>query len=61
MDKIGTKYENGRVIHQYIDTDIAKNTFDKCGYTAAELINAACVIQELTEAKTCGADPSGDN
>lgn len=22
---------------------------------------AACVIQELTEAKTCGADPSGDN
>lgn len=40
MDKIGTKYENGRVIHQYIDTDISKNTFDKCGYTAAELINA---------------------
>lgn len=22
---------------------------------------AACVIRELTEAKTCGADPSGDN
>lgn len=29
----------------------------------SESINffAACVIQELTEAKTCGADPSGDN
>lgn len=40
MDKIGTKYENGRVIHQYIDTDIAKNAFGKCGYTAAELVNA---------------------
>lgn len=40
MDKIGTKYENGRVIHQYQYTGIAKNAFDKCGYTAAELVNA---------------------
>lgn len=23
MNKIGTKYENGRVVHQYIDTDFA--------------------------------------
>lgn len=29
MDKIGTKYENGKVIHQYIDTDIAKNAFKR--------------------------------
>lgn len=29
MDKIGTKYENGRVIHQYIDTDIAEKAFDR--------------------------------
>lgn len=29
MDKIGTKYENGRVIHQYIDTDNVKTLVEK--------------------------------
>lgn len=31
MDKIGTKYENGRVVHQYIDTDFV-DRFDSKPY-----------------------------
>lgn len=32
MDKIGTKYENGRVIHQYIDTDNIKTLAEKIAF-----------------------------
>lgn len=38
MDKIGTKYENGRVVHQYIDTGFADRSDNK-PYKYEDIIN----------------------
>lgn len=47
MDKIGTKYENGRVVHQYIDTENARYGRKACSDRITTAVNKANMHRQI--------------